>query len=480
MCCRSLKYGLTLNLDLTDLRGVIRTARLAGMRNQSWAVLAVLGIGVGVFGSGISAGAENGLGARPYLGWTSWSLTATKAPGYGGNGWLTAEHVKEQATAMARTLGPHGYTYVNVDAGWRGGWDEFGRPTPHAQTFPRGMRDLGDHIHGLGQKFGIYFVPGVDDDLLGQNPPILGTTQHIRDIVFEPKQRANHWGGHAIDFRRPGAHAYIQSIADQFAEWGVDFLKYDGVAPGSDIADPSVDARPSVEAWGRALIQTGRPIWLTLSWRIDLRYNDTWRRYANALRTGGDVESYDDKLTHWPQVAARFDHARDFAWAVGPGKGWNDLDALLVGNGALTGLSLDERRSAVTLWSVTCAPLYAGDDLTKLDPDGLTLLTNDELIAVNQAGIPAQPSNALRARSEPVWTSRQADASHVVALFNRSDEGRLVAFDRGDVDFAPASQIRDLWSHQDLGPIGDRFETPILAHGCRLLRLTPPATPRER
>lgn len=430
--------------------------------------------GWGPGGAPAGLGAEDGLGGRPYLGWTSWSLSATTRPGYGKD-WLSAGHVKEQADALAGRLKPHGYAYVNVDAGWRGGWDEHGRPVPDPARFPLGMRDLADHVHRLGLKFGIYYVPGVDDDLLRLDPPILGTPHHIRDIVFRPRRRANHWGGHAIDFSRPGSNEYIQSIADRFAEWGVDFLKYDGVAPGSEVVDPSVDARPSVEAWGRALLRAGRPVWLTLSWRIDLRYNETWRRYANALRTGGDVESYDAQLTHWPQVAERFGHARDFGWAAGRGKGWNDLDALLVGNGAMTGLTLDERRSAMTLWAIACSPLYSGDDLTRLDPDGLDLLTNDEVIAVDQAGLPARPVGAIDRRGPQAWASRQDDGSVVVALFNLDGKApRDLDVVLTDLGWAGPARLRDLWTHQDVGTAAGRIEANLAPHACRLFRLTAP------
>ena len=175
-----------------------------GPGRAGWLVLAAILGGWGPGAAPAGLGAENGLGERPYLGWTSWSLSATTRPGY-GKGWLSAAHVKEQADALATRLGRHGYTYVNVDAGWRGGWDEHGRPVADAARFPLGMRDLADHVHRLGLKFGIYYVPGIDDDLLQLNPPILGTPHRVRDIVLTPRRQANHWGGHAIDFERPGA-----------------------------------------------------------------------------------------------------------------------------------------------------------------------------------------------------------------------------------------------------------------------------------
>ena len=421
-----------------------------------------------------ASAAENGLGAKPYLGWSSWSLQATKYPGYGGQGWLTAQHVKEQSDAMQAKLQKHGYTYINIDSGWRGGWDEFGRPTPHAERFPQGIRDVADYVHAKGQKFGIYYVPGIDDDLLALNPPIKDTNLRIRDIVFVPRKIANGWkGGHAIDYSRPGAQEYIQSIADLFASWEIDFLKFDGVTPGSDHYDLTIDARPDVEAWGKALIKTKRPIWLTLSWKIDMRFNDFWKRYANALRTGQDVESYDEKLTHWPQISWRFDAARDYAWAAGKGKGWNDLDALLVGNGEMSGLTLDERRSTMTLWAISCSPLYSGDDLTKLDAIGLELLTNDEVIAVQQSGNIARLINR-DAKKNQVWAAKNADGSVVVAFFNLDDKQtkKVIALWK-DIGLSGPATVRDLWTHKNLGIANRQYEVTLAPHACRLLRIIP-------
>jgi hypothetical protein len=414
------------------------------------------------------------LGAKPYLGWSSWSLEATRYPGYGGFGWLTEEHVRQQSEQMAAKLQKHGYTYVNMDSGWRGGWDRYGRPTPDAQRFPHGIRALADFIHAKGQKLGIYYVPGIDDDLLALNPPIKGTRQHLKDIVFTPRRIANGWnGGNAIDYFKPGAQEYIQSLADLFASWKIDFLKFDGVTPGSDHNDLAIDARPDVEAWGNALRKTGRPIWLTLSWKIDMRFNAFWKRYAQALRVAGDVESYDEKLTHWPQITWRFDAAREYAWAAGKGKGWNDLDSLLVGNGEMSGLTPDERRSAMTLWAIACSPMYSGDDLTKLDPLGLELLTNDEVIAVQQSGNVAALVREEKAAHTQVWAAKNEDGSVTVALFNLDNASQAVTAKWQDLGLAGPAKVRDLWTQRNLGTVHGQFEVQLAPHACRLLRIRP-------
>ncbi|BCM93998.1 alpha-galactosidase A [Abditibacteriota bacterium] len=412
---------------------------------------------------------------KPYLGWSSWSLQATKYPGYGGEiseqTWLSAQHIKEQSDAMAARLQAHGYTYINIDSGWGNGWDEFGRPTANAQRFPGGIREVADYVHAKGQKLGIYYIPGISDDLLTLNPPIKGTAYHIRDIVFSPRRHANGWGGgNAIDFSKPGAQEYIQSIADQFAAWGIDFLKFDGITPGSDQRDPTIDARPDVAAWDRALKKTGRPIWLTLSWNLDLFDNAFWRQNSNAIRTGSDVESYDDKLTHWPQIKWRFGAVRRSWMLAGRGKGWNDLDSLLIGNAEMSGLTPDERRTTMTLWAIHCSPLYSGDDLTKLDPLGLELLTNDEVIAVQQGGIVASPVNSDLQKQ--IWTINEGKGKRVVVLFNLGDEAQTLAVSWKELAMGGLWNVRDLWTHQDLGKEKEEFSAVLAPHSCRLLRLT--------
>lgn len=420
----------------------------------------------------VARAADNTLGDKPYLGWSSWSLQATKYPGYGGQGWLSAAHIKEQSDAMATKLQAHGYRYINMDSGWRGGWDEFGRPTANTKRFPGGIKEIAVYVHAKGQKLGIYYVPGIDDDLLALNPLIKNTRFHIRDIVFSPHRRANGWGGsNAIDFSKPGAQEYVQSVANQFAAWGIDFLKFDGVTPGSDQRDPTIDGRSDVAAWSGALKKTGRPIWLTLSWNLELSENDFWRRHSNAIRTGSDVESYDDKLTHWPQITWRFGDARRSWRLAGRGRGWNDLDSILVGNGEMSGLTPNERRSAVTLWVIQCSPLYSGDDLTKLDSLGLELLTNDEVIAVQQAGMLASPTTSDLQKQ--VWSCKGSNGTRMVALFNLGDKAQTLAMTWKQLGLRGSYNVRDLWTHQNIGVSNQQFSALLEPHACRLLRLTP-------
>ena len=402
---------------------------------------------------------------RPYLGWSSWTLEATTDPAYGGMRWLTADHVTQQADAMRRLLGPHGYTYVNLDSGWSAGFDDAGRPTADSAKFPAGLATLAAHLHGQGQRLGLYVNPGIPGDLFRRNPVVAGTTVHVRDLCFHPRQPATAWRtNHRVDFARPAAQAYVDSVAKRFAEWGVDFVKLDGVTPGSDVTDPAIDSRDDVAAWSAALAQCGRPVWLTVSWHVDHGAADFWRRHAQAWRIEGDVEQYGPRLANWDSVRKRFDAAAAWAADAGVGRGYNDLDSLVVGNGRADGLSDDQRRTTATLWAIGGSPLYAGDDLTKLDPLGLELFTNDEVIAIDQAGRPATPL------TRQVWHADLGDGSHAVALFNRDGHAATVSLRWADLHLRPTA-VRDVWAHADLPVDGDGFTAKLPPDGCRLLRV---------
>jgi alpha-galactosidase len=410
---------------------------------------------------------------KPFMGWSSWSLEAVRSPNYNGEDWLTAEHVREQSDAMHRLLQKYGYRYINLDSGWKGGYDAFGRPLPDRKKFPDGIAAIARYVHQYGQKLGIYYTVGIWGDLYQANPQILGTPYHLRDILVQPPTPGNGWvnGTYKIDFSKPAAKAYIASIAQQFANWGVDLLKLDGVTPGSDHNDLSIDNRAEVAAWAQALQQTGRPIWLELSWNLDAHYADFWQRYANGWRISDDIDRYGPTLTSWPQVRARFEAAARWYQNAGPTRGWNDFDSLDIGNGAMDGLTDAERQTMMTLWAIECSPLYTGDDLTQLDSYGLQLLTNAEVIAVDQAGHLAHP---VRFGPQQVWAIQNPDGSFIVALFNLDDHTpAAVTVTWWELGLTGPVKAHDLWSHRDLGIYNNRFTQTLAPHACCLVRLIP-------
>jgi alpha-galactosidase len=407
----------------------------------------------------------------PYMGWSSYSMQVYSPE---GGKWITAAQLKAQSDAMHQKLQPFGYKNINIDAGWNDGFDGFGRPKPSATQFPNGFQEVINYIHANGQKVGVYSIPGISPEIRQANLPVFGHPEcRTGDLAIQPLQQADYWGfGHRIDMTKPCSQYYIDSIADLFASWGIDFLKFDSVTPGSGHNDLSLDARDEVKGWSQALTRHG--IWFELSWALDINYADYWKQYANGWRIDWDVECYcpGQALTAWPNISRLFPKLADWWRHGGPG-GWNDLDSLNVGNGAMDGLTQDERRTAATLWAVSAAPFYVGNDLTRLDQFGIDLLTNSEVIAVNQGGRPARPVSTKT--DQQVWYSLNADNSYTVALFNLGGAASPVTANWADLGLSGSSAVRDLWAKQNLGSFGTGFTATVPAHGVRLLKVTPTA-----
>jgi alpha-galactosidase len=175
-------------------------------------------------------------------------------------------------------------------------------------------------------------------------------------------------------------------------------------------------------------------------------------------------------LVDWTTVSARFNDAPPWAPLAGPG-GWNDLDSLNIADGAKDGITNNERQTYMTLWSIEAAPLYAGDDLTTMDSYGLSLLTNDEVIAVDQRGKAAVPVS--QSSSQQVWYSNNGDGSYTVALFNLAGSTATVTANWSSLGFSGAATVRDLWSHTDLGTSTNSFSASLNSHASRLLKVVP-------
>jgi hypothetical protein len=420
-----------------------------------------------------AAAQVNDVGQRPYLGWSSWSEQTINGS------FLTQASMQAQSDALkASGLQQHGFVYINIDSGWQGSFDGNGRPIPNSSSFPD-IKALVDHIHANGQKAGIYWIPGIEQPAVDGNYPILGTQYTTQQIVAIPLAQGNSFASappnpyhDKIDFTKPGAQAYINSVVDLFASWGIDFIKLDGVAPGSDVDSTAIDDRPDVAAWSQAIAQSGRPIWFTVSWDLDEDYLSTWQQFANARRIDQDVECEGDcdTLTDWPRVVLR--EYEDIGWehAAGPTLGWNDMDSLDVGMGAEDGLSDIEKQSAVTIWAMGNSPLFLGGDLTQLDDFAKAALSNDEIIAVDQSGHPAVQ---VTGGAHPVWVADAGDGSVYVALYNLNGLPSLVTVPWSDLGFAQARRVRDLWNRIDLSAAPRGFTTILPGHGSRLLRIYP-------
>ncbi|CAL9649086.1 alpha-galactosidase D [Streptomyces sp. enrichment culture] len=430
------------------------------------------------------------LAAKPYMGWTSWTMQSSKYPGLNPKGdysYLTEANVTKQTDAMAAKLKPYGYEYINIDAGWWMDWtwkpqfDEYGRQKADPERFPSGMKAVADRIHSKGLKAGIYLPVGLEKAAYndGRTPIWNAEGCTTADIVYDDLRTTNGWdSSYKIDFSDPCAQKYIDSQAQMFADWGYDFLKLDGVGPGSFKNGDNYNNVADVAAWQKAIATAGRPIHLELSWSLDYGHVEDWKKYSNGWRIDTDVECYCNTLVGWENsVDDRWDDAPAWTDHAGPG-GWNDLDSLNVGNGEMDGLTKAERQSYATLWAIAKSPLYTGDDLTRLDSYGLSLLTNREVIAINQSSAPpAEPVTA----SDPqqVWAAKNPDGTYTVALFNLADAPASVTADWSTLGFQGKASVRDVWNREKLGTYRDSITQALPAHGSRLFTVTPHGTDLE-
>ena len=435
----------------------------------------------GVVGGAARAGAEdNGVGLKPLLGWSSWSFIRHNP---------TAQNIEATADAMKTSgLAGVGYTNVNIDDFWyvcpgsQGpDVDQYGRWVTDAAKFPpgpngeNGIKVVADYVHSLGLKFGLYATPGISKQAVVQNTAIEGTPYHADDIATTAsEQNYNCRGMVGIDYSKPGAQQFMNSWADQWASWGVDYVKLDGVGT------PDI---PDVQAWSDALRQTGRPIHLELSNSLDINNAATWSKLSNGWRTGGDVECYcgpggsSYPLTDWSHVSARFNQAASWAPYGGPG-GFNDYDSIEVGNGSNDGLTLDERKTQMSLWALAASPFILGTDITNLDPTDLTLLKNTDVLAVDQDAIDA--TRLSNSGGKQIFTKREPNGDEIVGLFNTNGAAQLVSTSTSELGLPGGTDyfVKDLWTHQTTETAGN-IATSVPAHGVALYRISRDDNPTQ-
>jgi hypothetical protein len=423
---------------------------------------------------------DNGVGLKPLLGWSSWSFIRHNP---------TAQNIEATADAMKSSgLASVGYTNVNIDDFWyicpgsQGpDVDQYGRWVTDPAKFPpgpngeNGIKVVADYVHSLGLKFGLYATPGISHQAVVQNTAIEGTPYHADDIATTAGEKNyNCKGMVGIDYSKPGAQAFIDSWADQWASWGVDYVKLDGVGT------PDV---PDVQAWSDALRQTGRPIHLELSNSLDINNAATWQRLANGWRTGGDVECYCGKngasypLTDWSHVSARFNQVASWAPYGGPG-GFNDYDSIEVGNGDNDGLTVDERKTQMSLWALASSPFILGTDLTNLDPGDLALLKNTDVLAVDQDAIDATRISDSNGRQ--IFAKQEPNGDEIVGLFNTNGAPQVISTSASALGLPAGTDyfVKDLWTHQTTETAGD-IATSVPPHGVALYRISTDYNPTQ-
>jgi alpha-galactosidase len=387
------------------------------------------------------------LALTPHMGWNSWYVWESH---------VTDKIMREAADAMVKSgMINHGYQYVNIDDCWGvkpgatdpalGGppRDEQGRVNPN-RLFPD-MKALTDYIHAKGLKAGIYTSPG----------PLT-------------------CGGHV------GAFEHEELDARRFAEWGFDFLKYDWCSYGEKVKDNRpVELQKPYRLMGDILKRLDRDIVLNLC-QYGMGNVWMWGKSVggHSWRTAGDLGGSFQGI---PVALFRdgFDvYARNHLEQFGGPGGWNDPDYLLLGylsnwksQTAPTPLTPNEQYTHVSLWSLLAAPLIFSGDITRLDDFTLSLLTNDEVIDVDQDPLGKPGHRAALDEEREVWVRDLADGTKAVGLFNRSEMASTVVARWADLGLTGPQIVRDLWRQQDLGASDGQFQSVVPRHGVVLLRL---------
>jgi len=417
-----------------------------------------------------ASGEDNGVGLTPLMGFSTWNVPGRDP---------TAANVEAAALALKTSgLLAAGYNYVNVDDFWYGcpgsqgpDVDGYGRWVTNGSEFPpsgstNGIEVVANYVHHLGEKFGIYVTPGISDQAVAENTPIEGTQYTADEIADGVSENNYNCGGmQGIDYSKPGAQAFIDSWADEFASWGVDYVKVDGVG--------SFDI-PDVEAWSNALRQTGRPIHLELSNSLNIDDASTWQQYSNGWRTGGDVQCYCGDpypLTTWSSVATRFNQAAEWAPYGGPGA-FNDYDSLTIGSGpAVEGLSFTEEQSMMSLWALAASPLVINADMSDLDPGDLSILKNRAVISVDQDAIDA--SRLVNTPTEQVFAKTEKNGDVAAGLFNTGGSPEVISVPAATLGLpASGAYLRsNLWTHHETETAGT-ISADVPPHGVALLRIS--------
>lgn len=415
---------------------------------------------------------DQSLAPRPPMGWNSWNSFATT---------ITEAQARETAGIMADKLLPFGYDIFTVDIQWyepeassytynakpKPAMDAYGRMIPAPNRFPssangRGFAPLAKAVHDLGLRFGIHVMRGIPRAAVEQNLPILGTSYRAADIADRTSLCSWNPDMYGVDMARPGAQAYYDSIFRLYADWGVDFVKMD------DMSRPYDAHAAEIEAANKAILASGRPIILSLSpGETPVIRGDHVRRFAQMWRISDDF--WDD----WAMLEAQFTRLENWTPYRGPDS-WPDADMLPLGRLALgerdTRFTPDEQRTLMTLWAIARSPLIMGGDLRHLDSATLALLTNRDVLAINQASHGNCPH--FVEDGVHIWSAwADGGTDRFVALFNTGDKSREVGIKLRDLGISKPVAVHDLWEGKALPSQAERISAMLPPHGAALYRL---------
>jgi alpha-galactosidase len=425
------------------------------------------------------------LASTPPLGWNSYD-------GYGTT--VNEAEFKANTTWFVAHLKPLGWQYLVIDEEWyvtdpippgnsksfTYSMDRFGRYTPALNRFPSaagdaGFKPLADYVHSLGLKFGIHMIRGIPRQAVEKNLAIADSPYHAAQAADTADTCPWNYDNYGVA-DTPAGQAYYDSIAKLYAGWGVDLVKADCISSHPYKGD-------EIRMLSLALHKTGRPIVLSLSpGPAPLDKAGQMPRYAQMWRISDDIWDLWSSRKRYPRgVSNQFPNAATWARFSGPGH-WPDADMLPLGRlGPAPGwgkpretrLTHDEQRTMLTLWVIFRSPLMAGGDLTAADAWTTSLLTNPEVLAVDQHSSDSHP--VITTDKTVVWQSKPVSGSgYYLAVFNLGSSAQTIHYEWKDLGLAPVKyKVRNLWERKDIGTAAS-LDLRLRSHASVLYCLSPP------
>ena len=429
--------------------------------------------------------AKDRVALTPPMGWNSWDC-------YGPA--VNEEQLLANAEYMEKHLKSYGWKYVVCDIQWsepragQEGWDyipfapltldEYGRQIPAENRFPssaggKGFKPISGKIHDMGLLFGIHIMRGVPRLAVHRQLPVLGTDGITCDRIAHPNSVCK-WNSdmYGVDYRKPGAQEYYDSIFALYASWGVDFVKVDDIANLEEYPQNPYGAEKEIEMIRHAIDKSGRDMVLSLSPGPAV-IEKAWhmRKFANMWRMTGDF------WDNWKSLKAMFERCEVWQRQVSPGC-WPDCDMLPFGHisittdgkGHWTYFTRDEQRTVMTLWCIFRSPLIMGGEMRDNDQWTLDLLTNEEVLRV--LNHTSGGEQIYRTDEKVAWKSVDEDGSVYAALFNIGDEEAEVSVTFEELELSGKKKLRDLWQKADLGDAEEKISAVIPPHGAMLYKLS--------
>jgi alpha-galactosidase len=429
----------------------------------------------------------------PPMGWNSYNCFGAA---------VMENEVRANAEFMAKNLKTLGWEYIVIDYCWyyphppnsiqenppqfklpQDGapvpWmpmDEYGRLLPDPRKFPssvdgKGFKPLADYVHSLGLKFGIHLMRGIARQAVWSKTKVKGVDGIDASMIADTASICT-WLNlmYGVDMNKKGAQEYYNSLFELYASWDVDFVKVDNINAGSGDAPYRED---EAEAYRKAIVNCGRPMVLSFSSGLSYKNAEHLRKFGNMWRISNDF------WDTWPQLKEQFPLCAQWAHISAPGS-WPDADMLPIGNLRLRGpfgkpgrtnFTETEQYTHMTLWSIFRSPLMIGGNLPDADELLLRLITNEEVLAVNQHC--ENSREVMNENDEVIWLSDiPATDSKYIAVFNLSEEPRDIQVVFSRFNLGNKYEVRDLWDKKNIGVYENKLSVSVPVHGARLLKIS--------